>query len=460
MYQITLKQKKKYCWNKIEGLTLRDINIDRTEEYILASFLTNPSSISVYRTQIAPEAFFGNKRHFICKAIFNRFDDKSGIDLAFISEDAASLLHQDQDYDFSMILVYLEKLVDNFYSNFELLEEKVKDLNKRYCLRDAQKVAGQIMKLSEEDLAPDQLIEKVRTLIYGMKANFIDSGKQTDTIGNVAYEILRRAERIKNKEEKPDVVFSQYRKFHNEVGPFYAGDFIVLGAVSSMGKTTIALNLLKGIAESGHKVLIESIEMSKEKITEKFLAMETRVNNKFIPLGNVSEEQKKNLNMAAVNFKNLPITINNAQRLTVAKVERDIHLHKPKIIMIDFLQKMYWRGREKRHAMEQICDELFAIGKETGTIILILSQLVGKTIESRPLKDRRPQMYDLKEAGGITEDADLIIMLFNKAYYDAKATVQERRALEVIVRKHRMGARNKTFMGDFQQETSFLSRLV
>ncbi len=417
---------------------------ERTEKYILASFLTTPETIPYYRSQIVPEAFLCVKCQFICSAIFKRYDNTQSVDLILVCDEAIKLSKKiNVDIDFDELLGYMENLVDLFFSNYEQLEEKIKDLNKRYCSNDAVKAGEKITELGFADLNPDELLLEARNIVYDMRANFISNDKNADNAGNIAKLVMEKAERVRNKEEKLDAMLTQYDQFHDVIGPIFRGDFIVLGAVSSMGKTTIALNLLRSLAKNGHRSLIESIEMPKEKLTEKLLSMEARVNNRLIPLGTYSGSQKQELISASVRIKDLDIIINNAQRLTVSKVAMDIHKYKPEIVMIDFLQKMKWSGREKRLGMEKVCDELFALAKETNTTILLLSQLVGKSIEYRP--DKRPQMYDLKEAGGITEDADMILMLYNEAFYKKDvADKNEERLLEIIVAKNRMCARKQT----------------
>jgi len=66
--------------------------------------------------------------------------------------------------------------------------------------------------------------------------------------------------------------------------------------------------------------------------------------------------------------------------------------------------------------------------------IIALSQL-SRNVESRP--DKRPVLSDLRESGGIEQDADIVMMLYREDYYDE--FTENKGITSVLIRKNRNG---------------------
>lgn len=113
---------------------------------------------------------------------------------------------------------------------------------------------------------------------------------------------------------------------------------------------------------------------------------------------------------------------------------------KPNVIFIDYLTLMSsdTPQKDRRLEVEKISRDLKVIAKETRSTIIALSQL-SRGVESR--QDKRPLMSDLREAGGIEQDANMIFFLYREDYYDR--TLQDddtgRSDIEFIISKNKDG---------------------
>ena len=113
---------------------------------------------------------------------------------------------------------------------------------------------------------------------------------------------------------------------------------------------------------------------------------------------------------------------------------------KPHVIFIDYLTLMQSDipQRDRRLEVEKISRDLKIIAKETGCVIIALSQL-SRGVESR--NDKRPMMSDLREAGGIEQDANMIFFLYREDYYDKEMQDNEtgKSDIEFIIAKNKDG---------------------
>jgi len=143
------------------------------------------------------------------------------------------------------------------------------------------------------------------------------------------------------------------------------------------------------------------------------------------------------------------LTINDLR----SRTKRIISIHKPKLIIIDYLQLM--KGTDSRRSREQEISEISRgvkmLAKETGIPIVALSQL-SRDVEKRGGQSR-PKLSDLRESGSIEQDSDIVIFLYRPWYYYIQNDNQEfatrivrgedvstENFAEVIIAKHRQGA--------------------
>ena len=218
-------------------------------------------------------------------------------------------------------------------------------------------------------------------------------------------------------------------------------DLILIAARPSMGKTAFALNIaLHAAMKEKKKVAMFSLEMSKEQLVNRFLAMESKVSSQKLRIGDLNPTEWQALSVGATEVAGAPIVIDDTPSITPGELRskcRKMALEKGlDLIIIDYLQLMSGGGRtdSRQQEVSDISRSLKALARELNVPVVALSQLSRK-VEDR--NDKRPMLSDLRESGAIEQDADVVMFLYREDYYNKET--ENVNVSEVIIAKQRNG---------------------
>jgi len=249
-------------------------------------------------------------------------------------------------------------------------------------------------------------------------------------------------ERLYDRKEHVTGLATGFGKLDELTSGFQNADFIIIAGRPSMGKTAFALNIAKNAGvKLRRKVLVMSLEMSKEQLVQRLLCSEAKVNSQSVRTGYLEQRDWHRLTNAAGRLAEAPIFIDDTPALSVlearAKARRMKAEHGLDLIVIDYLQLMRGRNAENRQQeISEISRSLKALAKELNVPVVALSQL-SRAVEARQSKDYRPQLSDLRESGALEQDADVIIFLYRPERYGLQ--VEDGNVAEAIVGKQRNG---------------------
>ncbi|MEJ7723454.1 MAG: replicative DNA helicase [Ilumatobacteraceae bacterium] len=186
----------------------------------------------------------------------------------------------------------------------------------------------------------------------------------------------------------------------------------IVGARPAMGKTAFGLGIAVNIAQQLHQpVLVFSLEMGHDELTQRILASEARVDSKRITTGNLSESDWAKIGQAIGRLE-VPLFLDDNPRVTVMEIRAKARRLKARhgslaLIVIDYLQLMSTGGGAENRQLEvsEISRNLKVLARELETPILALSQL-SRNLESR--SDKRPMLSDLRESGCLAAGTRLL----------------------------------------------------
>lgn len=225
---------------------------------------------------------------------------------------------------------------------------------------------------------------------------------------------------------------------------FQPGDLIMIGARPSMGKTTLGMNFVEAALKFQDKpCVVFSMESPARQITQRLMASMADVPMDCIRRGVFVGNQYSRVFDVTGYLKTRNIHIcdkggltPNAMRSVLRRIEREYG--EIGIIMGDYVQKMkpnIEKAKGTRNdELTEISADIKEMAKDYNCPYVMLSQL-SKACEQRP--NKRPMNSDLRDCGGLEQDADMIIMLYRDEIYNAQT--EHKGLAELIVTKNRNG---------------------
>jgi len=254
-----------------------------------------------------------------------------------------------------------------------------------------------------------------------------------------------------------------YKQLDDMTGGLQPGELIILAARPSMGKTALALNIARNAAILHQKkVAVFSLEMTSQALVIRLLSSEAEVDQSKFRTGYITSHEYRKLQDAAGRLSHADLWIDDSGSVTVLEMRAKCRRMKAErgldLVVIDYLQLAHADLRTERREQEisEISRGLKALAKELEIPVLALSQL-NRGPESRPGKDKRPMLADLRESGAIEQDADVISFIYREEVYN-RDDESLRGVAELIISKQRNGPTGTIELTFQSRFTKFLDR--
>jgi replicative DNA helicase len=308
--------------------------------------------------------------------------------------------------------------------------------------------------------------DDAQELLSRTEEAFFELGDQKASSSEAWKEAVKKAMAQIDQSHLPSGVPTGFKGLDKQLRGLHNTDMIVLAARPSMGKTSLAMNIVehaalgRNAAKKKYAVGVFSLEMGQEQLVRRMLFSKAGVPGwkDFI-----SQTDHGRLVSAADQLGKAEIFIDDSAGLDMmdlrARARRMKRLYNVDLIVIDYLQLLYDK-RSQRDGRQQetasISHGIKAMAKELNLPVLVLSQL-SRAPEQR---DGKPRLSDLRDSGAIEQDADVVLLLQRKAYYkDPEAVDAEEDTLAVVdVAKHRNGPTGEVEMNFFKDYTRFEDR--
>lgn len=405
------------------------------ESCVLGALCLDKDAIIKIADTIISDDFYDNRHKQIYETILELFERNVSIDILTISNrlEEKKILDRVGGSSYLTQLVNMVPSAGNivYYANI---------VRKKGTLRRLIQAAGDITGLAfSEEGETEDILDKAEQRLYNisqkhLKQNFI-------AVNSVLHETFERIDQLHRDKGALRGLPTGYIDLDKLLGGLQRSDLVILAARPSMGKTTLALDIMRHIAvEAKTPVGIFSLEMSKDQLVDRLLASQSGVDFWKIRTGNLNEEDFEKLNYGMGSLAEAPIFIDDAAGSNIMEVRTKARRlkaeHNIGLIVVDYLQLMTGRNTDNRvQEVSEISRSLKILARELNVPVVALSQL-SRGVESRP--DKVPQLADLRESGSIEQDADVVMFIYREDMYKGKESSRPNIA-EIHIKKHRNG---------------------
>lgn len=426
------------------------------EQALLGSILIDETAtISVF-TKVKPNDFYSESHQKIYESMLDLFVKNISIDFVTLTDELEKrgVLSKIGGVEYISTISETVPSASNY--------EHYMDIVKRDSVgRSLISVCEKIVKQSYEESSRDGALNFAEKEIFALaETGQVSALEQIKPALDAAVEKFEKIQKNAGNVRGIPTGFYQMDEIMNGMN---RGDLIILAARPSVGKTSLAMNMVSNAAiQSKAKCAVFSLEMPKIQLAERMICSVAGVGMEKGKKGTLTQEDWKKIFKAKAKLAEAQIYVDDSSLNTPGsilskcrKLKREKGLD---VVMIDYLQLMTSEAKteSRQNEISDISRRMKILAKEIDVPVILLSQL-SRAVESRT--SHRPQLSDLRESGAIEQDADIVAFIHKPdRYEDIK---QENKngdfEAEIIFAKNRNGECKSAFLGWKGEITSFVN---
>ena len=421
-----------------------------------ASMLSKDALYDVIE-EVTADDFYNENHREIFKAIMDLYRENAPVDMLTVCE----TLKKKKALDIVGGRAYIATLTTEVPSTVNA-GEYAKIVSEKAALRQLINTAEEIMNKGYEGK------DDAKEVLNFAEAGIFQIGQKRQKsdytqIQDILLKNVEIIDAVSKNQGKVVGIPTGFKDLDELTSGLHRSDLIILAARPAMGKTAFALNIAQQTAvKAGSSVLIFSLEMSKEQLGQRLLAIQARVEMQKLKTGNLDRKDWDRLNMALDELHSSKIFIDDTPGISIMEMRNKCRRLKAEhgldLVVIDYLQLMQFDGRadSRQQEISAISRHLKLLAREMDCPVIVLSQL-SRAPELR--QDHRPILSDLRESGSIEQDADIVIFLYRDDYYNPDNS-EKHGICEVNVAKHRSGPTDKVELTWVERYTKFSDKAL
>ena len=410
---------------------------DKAEQGIIGSMLVNRDAISDVMDMLTGDEFYNKQYGILFDNMVELYSEGASVDTVTLNERLKRKAIPDEvaNTDTLARLVMETPIYAPVKDYARIVKDKA---TLRQLIRLCENTEADGYK-SEE--AAEDILERAEQSIFKLVQNR-NGTEETVSIRDVVMNVILEMEEAARHDGKVTGVPTGFRDLDSMLTGMHAGELLLVAARPAMGKTAFVLNIAHYLAVMKHiPVGFFSLEMSREQLASRVLAIDAMVDSKNMKTGNLSDDDWDKVIESTEAVANSPLYIEENSAITISDLRSVARKWKQnygiQVLMIDYLQLMSpSRSVESRQVfIAEVSRALKNLAKELKIPIIALSQL-SRAVDARP--DHKPVLSDLRESGSIEQDADVVMFIYRDEYYNPETTEKPQTA-EIIIAKQRSG---------------------
>jgi replicative DNA helicase len=363
-------------------------NVD-VEESVLSSYLYENESFFNFQ---AKEKYFTGHRIHIFNAILDLLKNGFQADLVTVASKLNGIVKASYISDVTERPVSLN------------LDYHIGVLKNCSMLRDLHQAYTQGRAMCENGLESSEIMQNVMGMI-----DINEEDSYQESMSEIALAVSSDLEQSGKDKTFPGLK-TGLKNLDWSIGGLRKQELIIVAARPGHGKTVFAMNTARNLGFGKKSGLIFSLEMPKKKLVQRMICDIGDIESNIIMRHDIGPEHWTFINESLEKISEFPIEINDRSNHTIDTIymasKKSKMVNDIKFIIIDYLQLIRGWNKDGQGPKAEITRQLKMMAKELDIPVIVLCQL-NREIEKREKKI--PRMSDLRDAGSIEQDADVIL---------------------------------------------------
>lgn len=368
-------------------------------------------------------------------------------------EAAETLTLDDFDFYKKEFGVILDAFIneENLITAFKKAKIRYSELLDVSTFREPSKIAKDLKDLSNaqkikkilekyHDTIPEKDLDKFISKLQVELLNTVDINETEKTlVKDIIEDFILEVQEYKNKPQGSLIGISTgYEKLDNIIDGLRPEHLWIIGAYTNMGKTFATLNIVANLIKQKKRVVIYSLEMSKNDVVARLLGILTNQNGLSIMKG--SNKQPTDEAVQKLIESNLSIVTNKTElsQITISMMEENLK-NPVDLFVVDFIQLVTMDGAKSEYeTTTETALQFQKFAKKLKKPIMVVSQ-----ISNDGAKNQNDMVMSFKGSGAIAAAADLAIEIRhaeeNATEYKRKIQSGEPVNMKWLIMKNRHG---------------------
>lgn len=389
---------------------------------------------------ITSDMFFDERNKYLFEAIKELHDEGIPVDAGTVKEEL------DKKKRFNLVggIEYISEVIDSVITTANM-NYYIDIIKSNATRRNLINTATEIINDAYDDDNVTSLLDKAEKNILNAVQN--RSVKDFVPLSELLRNAQKKLEELAKNKKLITGIETGFYDFDKITTGFQPGELIILAARPGMGKTALVLNMATYAATTMDKaVAIFNLEMSAEQLLNRIISAVGGIDGYKLQTGNMQERDWKRYNEAMNELGDTNLVIEDDLSVTLPEIKAKCRrLAKSTkglgLVVIDYLQLVTTgnkRVESRQVEVSEISRALKTMASELKVPVIALSQL-SRNAEKR--ESNMPMLADLRESGSIEQDADMVLFVNRKDYYEAKKDQKETIVpAELVIAKHRKGS--------------------
>ena len=411
-------------------------NVD-AEQSVIGCMLMNRNAIVDVADILTKDDFYHSQYGALFEAMITLYNEGKAIDVLTVSNKLKEMGLPDEISNMSYIVEIASAVTVTVHAKeYAHIVQDAAIRRKLIRFGEQMTEACYLGKSSVEDV-----LEQSEKQLFDIAQNR-NGGEEFVPMQDIVLNVLDTIEENAKRGSKITGVPTGFIDLDEKLTGLHGSELILIAARPAMGKTAFALNIAQNAAmKSRIPCAIFSLEMSKEQLATRLIAMDSMVDSQAIRTGQLADDDWSELMDSTYKVGSSPMFIDDTPGISITELRSKCRKYKLEndlgLVIIDYLQLMTGGSKKQESRQQEISEisrSLKALAREINAPVIALSQL-SRACETRP--DHRPMLSDLRESGAIEQDADVVMFLYRDDYYNKDT--DKKNISEVIIAKQRNG---------------------